>query len=334
VTRHGPKRQRTRHESLPGSSDEETDTKNPTASDERFVYQAGHKFFLLRAPWIRSGDDIFDIDIDEGYDAAERFENDQSKSQGQLKEIFDLLQEKFQQHALRQRWLRRQFMNGMKTQRYNTATRIRHNCASILGASEIDLLKPDIRKAKFRKEIGWVNEAGLYSSVDVPILHGDWQGEYSLSSIFLNPKLMGIYVALIRGPIAGKHFMNGELLHPQTETMAQIHEIRNITPGAIAICGILARWALSSDETLQEVGSSTGIRYFNDFEEYLTILETGLRQKKKSIVNVIKQWDEKIFPNSDSSLVTGKKNNESNGLKKAMDLLAADSEEDDEEVEG
>jgi hypothetical protein len=32
--------------------------------------------------------------------------------------------------------------------------------------------------------------------------------------------------------------------------------------------------------------------------------------------------------------VTGKKNNEGNGLKKAMDLLAADSEEDDEEVEG
>jgi hypothetical protein len=146
--------------------------------------------------------------------------------------------------------------------------------------------------------------------------------------------------------------MNGESLHPQTETMAQIHEIRNITPGAIATCGVLvrycrfyrgfrihntypqARWALSSDDTLQEVGSSTGIRYFNDFEEYLTILETGLRQKKKSIVNVIKQWDEKIFPNSDSSLVTGKKNHESSGLKKAMELLAADSEEDDEQVEG
>lgn len=110
VTRHahhGPKRRRTRHESLPEHSDEETDGNNPTASDERFVYQAGHKFFLLHAPWIHSGDDIFDIDIDEGYDAVERFENDKSKSQGQLKEIFDLLQEKFQ-HALRQRWLRRQ----------------------------------------------------------------------------------------------------------------------------------------------------------------------------------------------------------------------------------
>jgi hypothetical protein len=32
--------------------------------------------------------------------------------------------------------------------------------------------------------------------------------------------------------------------------------------------------------------------------------------------------------------VTGKKNNESNSLKKVMDLLAPDSEEDNEEVEG
>jgi len=83
-------------------------------------------------------------------------------------------------------------MNGLNTQRYNTANRIRHNCASILGASESDLLKPDIRKAKFREDIGWMSEAGLYSSIDVPILHKDWCGEYSLCSFFLNPKLMGV----------------------------------------------------------------------------------------------------------------------------------------------
>lgn len=100
-------------------------------------------------------------------------------------------------------------------------------------------------------------ETGLYSTVDVPILHKDWHGEYSLSSVFLNLKLMGVsfpcfisipfekmtftqlYVALIRGPRAGKLFMTGELVHPQTETMAGIHNIRNITPGAIATCAIL-----------------------------------------------------------------------------------------------
>lgn len=60
------------------------------------------------------------------------------------------------------------------------------------------------------------------------------------------------------------------------------------------------------------------------------LIETGLRQKKKSVINIIKQWDEKIFPETDSSLVKGKKSSENIGLKKAMDLLAADSEEEED----
>jgi hypothetical protein len=63
------------------------------------------KFFLLCAPWIRSRDDLFDTNVDEHYDATERFENDKNKSQGQLKDILDLLQVKFQRQALHQRWL-------------------------------------------------------------------------------------------------------------------------------------------------------------------------------------------------------------------------------------
>src|ERR1700678_3320736 len=130
--------------------------------------------------------------------------------------------------------------------------------------------------------------------------------------------------------------MNGETVHPQTETMARIHNIRNITPGAIATCSVLvcycyqvrqrlrfnilyqARWALSGDDTLQDVGSHTVINYFHDFEEYLTILKTGLHQRKKKVFNIIKEWDQRIFPNSDSSMVKGKKKDESSGLKKAM----------------
>lgn len=104
---HRHKRRRTRHESPPVDSDEEeTDTGNVV--DERFVYHTGHKFFLICAPWIHSGDNIFDTDIDKCYDAAERFENDENKKYGQLKEIIGLLQGKFQRQALRQGWLRRQ----------------------------------------------------------------------------------------------------------------------------------------------------------------------------------------------------------------------------------
>ena len=71
-------------------------------------------------------------------------------------------------------------------------------------------------------------------------------------------------------------------------------KIDNIMPGAITTCGILgcfcyfyhcfyvinnlsqAHWVLSADDTLQEVGLNTSIHYFNDFQEYLTIIKTGL----------------------------------------------------------
>lgn len=102
------RRTRTRHESPPANSDEETSGSNRTVANERFVYQAGHKFFLLHSPWVYSGEDIFDTDVDEHYDPTERFENDKNKMQGQLKEILGVLQEKFQQEALSQRWLQRQ----------------------------------------------------------------------------------------------------------------------------------------------------------------------------------------------------------------------------------
>lgn len=103
----GNKRRRARRDSSmdPDGSDNEKETIN--RADEHFVFQAGHKFFLLYGPWIRSGDGLFETIIDRSYNPSERFENDQNKSQGQLKEILDLLQVKFQPH-MHQRWLRRQ----------------------------------------------------------------------------------------------------------------------------------------------------------------------------------------------------------------------------------
>ena len=226
------------------------------------------------------------------------------------------------------------------------------NCSSILGVSESDLLKPDIRSTKFCEEIGWVSETGKYSNVDVPILHKDWHGEYLLSSIFLNLKLMGvslsyiiaafrnlisfpqIYVALIHGSIAGEGFIKGGSLQLWTKTMAPTHKICNITPGTIATCGALVCschmywhfyitkspsqpcWVLSADDTLQEVGLSTSIHYFNDFKKYLTILETGLWQKETSVLNIFRQWAEKIFPI------------ETRRVQKVMDLLLADLEDE------
>ena len=86
-------------------------------------------------------------------------------------------------------------MKGINAERYNTASRIRNHCAAILQVNEVDLMNAEARKTKFRDRIGWVendNGGGSYSAVDVEILHKNYGGEYSLSSIFLNPVLMGV----------------------------------------------------------------------------------------------------------------------------------------------
>jgi hypothetical protein len=82
------------------------------------------------------------------------------------------------------------------------------------------------------------------------------------------------------------------------------------------------------------VGSSTGIRYFKDYEEYLTLLETGLRSRKKTVVNIFKEWDAKIFPETDSSLAGARPSKGDDGnLKLLMESLEDDTDEDGD-VEG
>jgi len=83
------------------------------------------------------------------------------------------------------------------------------------------------------------------------------------------------------------------------------------------------------------VGTNTGINYGKDFEEYLEILMKGLRKRKKSVLNVFREWDRVIFPNSDSSLVdgVGQDQNTSSGLKTALDMLEADEVEEEDELQ-
>ena len=90
---------------------------------------------------------------------------------------------------------------------------------------------------------------------------------------------------------------------------------------------------LSSDIALQEVGSTTGIRYFKDYEEYLTMLETGLRRRKKTVVNIFKQWDANIFPETDYSLagVQPTKDDDAD-FKMLMDSVEDDPDEECDDV--
>jgi len=50
---------------------------------------------------------MFETEFDEAYDVTERFENDESKAQGQLQEIWTLLHGKFERDVLQQKWAHR-----------------------------------------------------------------------------------------------------------------------------------------------------------------------------------------------------------------------------------
>ncbi|PPQ94907.1 hypothetical protein CVT25_004425 [Psilocybe cyanescens] len=317
-----PKRSRTNNE-------ESGNYKGET--EETQVINAGHQFVILYSLWLWLGAGTFKVEYDPNSNEAKHFENEDSRVQGQLQEIKQVLGPRLFSEISSEAWIAKVFTKGMKSQRSNTATRLRRHCATLFGVSDTDMLRANIRKEKFQECIGWVDDdhgSGLYSSVDVEILHKDNSKSYNIKTAFLNPIIIWVFLAIIWGPTTAKEAMNGILSNPKTDTMARKHSIRHTTPGAIAGSVVLSRWALFSDDFLQSVGTNTGINYEKDFAEYLEILVTGLWEKRKSVLNVFREWDRIAFPNSDSSLI-GRNQDTSRGLKTALEMLKADEIEED-----
>ena len=212
---------------------------------------------------------------------------------------------------------------------------------------------------------------GSYSSVDVEILHNDFTGHYNLQTAFLNPILMWVSCIVFhllnvsrnspadnlsgfccnypgsnhsqgideRYTVKSKNGHHGSKAWNSTyypwsysrySSTGMCYELDHVWENHTYELS-QSRWALSADDCLQGVGANTGINYGRDFEEYLEILMTGLQKKKKSILNVFRQWDHVIFPNSDSSLVGNADKDTSRGLKAALMMLEDDEEEEEED---
>ncbi|KAJ6472039.1 hypothetical protein C8R45DRAFT_936697 [Mycena sanguinolenta] len=234
------------------------------------------------------------------------------------------------------------FMAGVTSQRPNTSTRLRHAAgAAIFDCSPADLMDPDVRLRKFRDQIGWYLKeggGGAYSSLDVPILHADWSGEYDIKTCFLGRSLMRLYVGLIRGPSAAALMLQNEKARAEgtsdvvvsiqrTDNMERIYGMDHTEPGTIAGSAVLAIWALSADTVLRDHGDKTNIDYDALFDQYLEILLEGLRDKSQSIQHVFREWDRVIFPNSESGY-SGKLRNDptDGGNQRALDALRAEKQ--------
>jgi hypothetical protein len=59
---------------------------------------------------------------------------------------------------------------------------------------------------------------------------------------------------------------------------------------------------MSQDEHFDETGDTTNIDWKASFNNYLKLLTTGYNAKKKDIYDLIKHWDDQLYPNTTSSL--------------------------------
>ncbi|KAJ7851280.1 hypothetical protein B0H14DRAFT_2355356 [Mycena olivaceomarginata] len=316
--------------------------------DKTKIKRAGHLFVINWGLWVKGNAHIFEEAFDPAYDEKKRFETSATKIQGQLRDIEKLLPDGYQgeKTKLGKTWVGRAFMRGVTLQRGNNSTRLRRTAgASIFDCSAADLLLPDVRCDKFREQIGWHVEegtSGAYSSLDVPILHNGWTGEYDIKTCFLNRTLMRLYVAIIRGPTSATAMLQQHragsdvaISVQSSDNMERIFAIDHIEPGAIAGSAVLAIWALSADTCLRSRGDHTNIDYDALFDQYLEILTLGLREKSRSILNVFKEWDRIIFPNSEFSLGGGNAHNSPSdgGNQRALDAMRAEKEADGQEAE-
>lgn len=84
----------------------------------------------------------------------------------------------------------------MMDQRSNTSTRLRkYSGATIFDCAATDLSTSDNRYETFRRKIGWEpqqNGSFIYETWNVEILHKDYQGEFDINRVFLNPALLRV----------------------------------------------------------------------------------------------------------------------------------------------
>ncbi|KAG1893742.1 uncharacterized protein F5891DRAFT_1258301 [Suillus fuscotomentosus] len=291
----------------------------------KIIEHYGRKFLVTHLLWLHGNiKTTFETDIDDGYQDAERFENTETMIQGQLRDICDVLPQKYH-NDLSRSWLRR----AVRTPPCATmGILIRTRCGpTIFNCTEADMKSADYRREHFGTQIGWTTNDSGECAVAQP-----WQGEQDINTIFLNPKLMMVVSAIIRGPasVVSMSEGRGSASSRNNETLDVKWGLDHTTPGMIAAGAILARWAASVDALLTDRGAQTGIRWRDDFEDYLKYLFNGLRLRKASVLKIFREWDKVLFPSSSTGFGGRQARNDRDSRMKTM----MDSLEDDIEVEG
>ncbi|KAJ7210819.1 hypothetical protein GGX14DRAFT_520357 [Mycena pura] len=270
-----------------GGSDEEPSGEEP---DGKFVLCKGKQFCYTNLLFLPDEDACFTTGLDESYNDLERFETEENRVQGALRELREFIPEEY--HALEEwnGWVRHDLVKGMNDQRSVFANRMRGN-PGWFGRSVGDFA-PTGREA-------WVDLVGrkpdpenrgkyYYDTFDVPLLHAEYDGALDLDKVFLNEHLFTAHAGLTRGPSGARQLLTGKAAPKKMPVLEKLWGLKKTTPGMIASAAVYVRWAHSRDEEFGPVGDVTGIEWWKDFNAYLEYLKTGLAEKSDCVENIFR----------------------------------------------
>ncbi|KAG9123765.1 hypothetical protein FRC07_014024 [Ceratobasidium sp. 392] len=278
----------------------------PTDDDPKYD-KAGKRCTLMHLLWVSS--DLFEIEPDPTYSEDRRYEKGDPNMQTQG-DLFDVLASAplLRENLLHKVHFQSVLINGSNEQRCNSATRARKTSGSLIfGCNQEDLNEATARRdnVEFQRLLGYrANRAAnrRYRSLP-PMLYGD-EASRSNEYLFRNKILIRLFRACAFGPSSvSKANVPANTRGPHV--LAKVLGLKEITPGAIAFCAILARWCLSPDEEFSETGKSTGIEYKTDYEYYKYLIIEGLRLEQGPwtrekiqgpFMRLINEWNQEFFP--------------------------------------
>ncbi|KIJ48584.1 hypothetical protein M422DRAFT_120163, partial [Sphaerobolus stellatus SS14] len=278
------------------------------------IEKIGRKFTYMNMLWLRAPDDVFRLKIDTNYNPSNCFKSLDEQRQGVLAELREEIPAKWHDDMYDD-ILIRTFVTQMNTQRSNGSTRIRQAGPLIFSCPLEIFQNSTSRTATFKEDIGFelgADGVGNYNEM-APILFKDYEGKFDKWKIFRNPVLMKVrvqkdsswfriyiiqaYSALVRGMGSIQDLMEGNVTKRQAHSTVESQwGVHRITPGAIAMAAIYARFAASEDKTFQPIGAETKIDYQGDFEYYLEYLHDGLHSKAPSVIELFAIWNKEFYP--------------------------------------
>ncbi|KAG9084388.1 hypothetical protein FS749_005270 [Ceratobasidium sp. UAMH 11750] len=284
--------------------------KEKTPHDSKYA-DAGKRCALMRMIWIPTG--MYDLEPNPAYLPELRYEkaHPEMRLQGEQADILSSMALRFREDFLKLELFQYKFDHAHGEQRRNSASRVR-KCASLIFGCEqrkISCSSEDRASNQLFKELLGFTAEGTKPSERypcmAPMLYKDLQGgANSNPRVFRHEFIFKTFSAILFG--------SGSLHQPRINppqgqpVIAKILGIRTITPGAIAVAAILARWCISPDETFTEEGDKTGITWFEDYQSYKKLIISGISKEEGCVgrggargpfLKLMSEWNQRFFPN-------------------------------------